>query len=375
SSTLLVGHSEDSLSDNIEVDVLNGRKYCFENTSPEGFEVSISPEFNESENEDEIEESTSRNEVDPISSSNESDSEAVDESFSNYLTDWAVKYKISHTALSDLLRNLQNHKCFTDLPRDSRTLLKTPQTTIVESVPPGNYVHFGLRQALTQLLGKANINPVELQQMSIQIGIDGLPVQRSNTNQFWPLLLHCSKPRTSVEPIGIYYGKTKPNCINDFLKKNIEDLKVILIDGIEFNGVSLQIKFQGFICDAPARSFVTATKGHTGYSGCSRCYDAGIWRSKVVFLKIREKPRTNELFRNKDDKNHHTGKSLIEELPIDIIKSVPLDYMHLICLGVVRKLMHLWLKGPIAPFKISPTMREELSSKLEKISLNFGNDF
>lgn len=48
---------------------------------------------------------------------------------------------------------------------------------------------------------------------------------------------------------------------------------------------------------------------------------------------------------------HHIGltTSRLVELPgIDLVHTFPLDYMHLVCLGVVRKLILLWLhKGPI----------------------------
>ncbi|KAL3226085.1 hypothetical protein MRX96_004527 [Rhipicephalus microplus] len=50
--------------------------------------------------------------------------------------------------------------------------------------------------------------------------------------------------------------------------------------------------------------------------------------------------------RPKAQQRHHTGHSILEELPIDIVKDVPLDYMHLVCLGLVHKLLVLWFRGP-----------------------------
>lgn len=46
--------------------------------------------------------------------------------------------------------------------------------------------------------------------------------------------------------------------------------------------------------------------------------------------------QTDSELRSVVDESHHTGKSIIEDIPgIDMISSFPLDYMHLVCLGVM----------------------------------------
>lgn len=53
---------------------------------------------------------------------------------------------------------------------------------------------------------------------------------------------------------------------------------------------------------------------------------------------------------NKEQEEHHIGDSfsLLTTLPkIDIIRIFLLDYMHLVCLGVTKKLILLWMKGPL----------------------------
>lgn len=42
---------------------------------------------------------------------------------------------------------------------------------------------------------------------------------------------------------------------------------------------------------------------------------------------------------------HHTGISLFEQIPIPMVTTFPLDYMHLVCLGQMKKLLILWLRG------------------------------
>lgn len=55
--------------------------------------------------------------------------------------------------------------------------------------------------------------------------------------------------------------------------------------------------------------------------------------------------RTNESFRSRLDENHHRCDSILEELPIDMIKNFPIDYMHAVLLGVTKRIINSWLKG------------------------------
>lgn len=52
--------------------------------------------------------------------------------------------------------------------------------------------------------------------------------------------------------------------------------------------------------------------------------------------------RTNESFVQQTDKNHHTGWSPLLDLNVDMINWFPLDYMHLVLLGVFKRLLGIW---------------------------------
>ncbi|EZA49828.1 hypothetical protein X777_11809, partial [Ooceraea biroi] len=54
-------------------------------------------------------------------------------------------------ALLQLLKNV-NGEDVKNLPLDPKTLLKTPKNIIVRDVPPGEYVHYGLKNAILDLL-------------------------------------------------------------------------------------------------------------------------------------------------------------------------------------------------------------------------------
>lgn len=56
-----------------------------------------------------------------------------------------------------------------------------------------------------------------------------------------------------------------------FLSDFIVEAKDLLTNGISINGVNLKVTIKGFVSDAPAKFFVLKTKGHSGFSSCSRC--------------------------------------------------------------------------------------------------------
>ena len=63
---------------------------------------------------------------------------------------WAIQYNISHAALAALLQILQ--KCGLDLPKDPRTLLRTPTHYTIQEIAGGSYCHVGLENNIRSLL-------------------------------------------------------------------------------------------------------------------------------------------------------------------------------------------------------------------------------
>lgn len=67
------------------------------------------------------------------------------------LSEWATQHNIKQIALTHLLKILKLH-INDDLLIDARTLLKTPRTTIIKEVIPGEYFHFGLLSGVIHFL-------------------------------------------------------------------------------------------------------------------------------------------------------------------------------------------------------------------------------
>lgn len=75
--------------------------------------------------------------------------------------------------------------------------------------------------------------------------------------------------------------------------------------------------------------------------------------------------RTDRSFREKMQEEHHLlpDGTPFCQLSIDMIKQFPIDYMHQCCLGVMRKLVILWMRGPKG-IRLSSGQIKEVSSRL-----------
>lgn len=293
------------------------------------------------------------------------------------LQSWAILNRIKRNALSDLLKLLRRHPCHSFLPSDARTLLNTPRGPCLECpitpLSPGHYCHFGLEAGLLYAISALHELPRDL---VLSFNIDGLPLSKSSNLQLWPvqcLIVNFSDQVPFL--VGAFAGPSKPASANDFLLPFVMELKNLLENGLIVNGCSVCVSLKAIICDAPARSFILCTKGHSGYSGCPKCTCEGSYKDgKIVFLDTSCEMRTDASFRQQQDPDHHKGTSVLVQLPIDTVKDIPLDYMHLVLLGVVRKLVLLWMSGPLTA-RVGPLERRLMNDASASLKEHIPREF
>lgn len=274
--------------------------------------------------------------------------EICDKSLKTQLSQWAVKHSITHLAVNDLLSILKPYH--SELPGDVRTLLHTPREIKLKTIEPGVYCHFGVKKCILKLLSYLHAADfIGLKEIELCVNVDGLPISKSSGSQLYPILCSVFNNPRKVEMIGVYHGYEKPKDANMFLREFITDLNQVIIDGVLYDGQIFKVKVKCFICDVPAKSFITYTKGHAAYMSCTKCCAIGeYFENRVCFPDTRKiELRTDLSFRSKLQEEHHLGTSLIEEIRnVDMINCFPLDYMHLVCLGVMKKLLvSLWICG------------------------------
>ncbi|KAL2102315.1 hypothetical protein ACEWY4_001483 [Coilia grayii] len=285
-----------------------------------------------------------------------SDDESVDEddgigsymSLDEALSDWAVHFKVSLVALTALLAILRVHH--PSLPKDARTLLRTTTSYTIQDLAGGTYHYFGILKAFEKSLIKIWSRIPDRHVFRLQLNVDGLPLFKSSPVQFWPILglIHGVVRKPAV--IALFCGNSKPNSLTEYVGDLVGELQQ-LSKGFVFHGKVCYMKVTSVICDAPARAFIKGTKSHTGYSGCG-------------LAEVASQCRTDQSFALMSDEDHHVSMSPLSYVGFSMVTCFPHDYMHLVCFGVVRRLLDLWFAAGPLSCRLSSRQMEQISRKL-----------
>ncbi len=150
------------------------------------------------------------------------------------------------------------------------------------------------------------------------------------------------------------------------MKQFVDECTLLSQEGITIDNLNFKFKILCIIADAPARNYLKETASYNGYHGCDRCVVKGRWSGRVIFTdKCCLKRNDYDFYRQKDRK-HHIGISPLVSLKFPMVTGFPLDYMHLVCLGVTRKLLQCWVKGPL-PHREGRRVFDSLSNQLESL--------
>lgn len=305
--------------------------------------------------------------------------------FSDRLAWWAVNENISHASLGKLLEILKSVNSLNELnvlPKDARTLLKTPKTSHITPLGTGVYFYFGITETLQNLIDRYSVKLKTTDVIHLSVNIDGVPLFKSTNESFWPILCLVKTIKllkTCVFCVALFKGTGKPNA-NHFLKDFVHETTELGNNGISLCSERLEFKITSLICDLPAKSFVLCIKGHNGYFSCSKCTLEGDFENNVMcFPETNFEKRTDQSFRDRCQPEHHIGDSLIERIPnFNMVDNVPIDYMHCILLGVVKRLLcnrkYGWVFGK-PPYKLSATVINLINIKLRGMQRYIPSEF
>ena len=289
------------------------------------------------------------------------------------LAEWAVKFNVPHTALSELLGILKTSGL--DVPADSRTLLATKRDVPIRSLAGGKYHYLGVVNGIRSTIQHSAPAP-DVHTLTLDLNIDGLPLFKSSSVSLWPILGRVRElPEREIFTIAVYSGDSKPSSLDAFLDDLVKELEVLLQEGLAHSEKHFKVVLGAFICDAPARAFLKGVKGHNSRHACERCHVVGEYlKGRMTFPDQGAALRTGEEFKMMSDEDCHVATSPLTQLNLDMVYQFPLDYMHLVCLGVVRKIIHLWFGGPLSG-RLPSQILKEVSSTMLAIKGNMPREF
>ncbi|XP_036148156.1 uncharacterized protein LOC118647409 isoform X1 [Monomorium pharaonis] len=299
------------------------------------------------------------------------------ENFQNLLRQCCLDMNINHLQTEAILRVLRSHKCFRNLPKDSKTLLKTSRDRI-NFIPIGSgvYWHIGFVKPLEKHLSfyAANEIPPVLE---IELNTDGLSLSKSNPMQYWPLQYRVINiPYFKPMIIGVYKGLDKPCNVYKFFENLLNEVKEAnRLGGILIRNHHISIVFKNFVADAAARALVLNHYGHNSSNPCSKCKVSGFrHENRTVYLGINHKKRTNEQYIYIVWMK--TIKKEKADLGIPIVTNVPFEIMHLVYLDVTMRLLNAWYDGKFGyAAKLRSSELNEMSSRYVELNKFCPNEF
>lgn len=120
------------------------------------------------------------------------------------------------------------------------------------------------------------------------------------------------------------------------------------------------LNIRAFSCDAPARSFLSEVMEHASIHGCSKCTQIGTkpHLKAVMYSTEISSLRTDETFRNRMHKIHHhthfqTRQTALETAGIGMVSQFPIEPMHLVDLGAVKKILTLIATGKVKGYRVN----------------------
>ncbi|KAE8749158.1 hypothetical protein FOCC_FOCC004065, partial [Frankliniella occidentalis] len=240
---------------------------------------------------------------------------------------WSLEYKIGRNALTGLLHILRKHN-HPHLPSSSKTLLKTPRSTVkmFKRLGTGLFWYYGILVNLIPRLTEKKLSTLNGNVIEIDIFADGVTPYKSVKTVLWPI---CG----CMKDIFIIAGVGSQSNLALFLEDLIREANE-LMSGFTDLGYHLKLVIRNLIADAPARTW----------------------------LKNR----------------YHKGPTPLMELSdFSLISQMPLEPMHLLSLGVMKRILLqlLAVKRNNCRYKFSEPLKLTIGSLSEYISLFYPFEF
>jgi hypothetical protein len=150
--------------------------------------------------------------------------------------------------------------------------------------------------------------------------------------------------------VALFYGQSKPDPVEDFTNDFVNEVLNLQANGFSANEKRRHVVLHFFICDAPAIALLKNIKAHNSLFGSERCTAKGTsFESCTTYVDpacFEADKRSGQVFVALGYfHNHQNGVAAISAITDDCISRSAFGYMHLVCLGAVRRMIGFWKKG------------------------------
>ena len=216
--------------------------------------------------------------------------------------------------------------------------------------------------------------------LALSLSTDGVPLFKSSKLSLWPVYLvilnlppNIRMNSKNVILCGIWVGPTKPamDLLLNPVTKCLQKLSTIGLDIFTPAGTfTVRAKLVIAVFDLPAKAAVLCAKQFNGEYGCSVCLHPGKRlpnNSRVYLPDVTYADRTHSQVLDAALQAVQTnstiqgvyGRSPLSDT-IDLVCSIPVDYMHCVLEGVSKWLINSWFNSHnhVEPYYIGRRVRE-----------------
>lgn len=299
------------------------------------------------------------------------------------LKKFTLKHNPSEELVGDLLSIMKDNGL--SIPKNTEELLHHRQSFAIIPMSVGRYLNFGVKRSVVSYVQKIvdESNHWFMQVLFMDLAFYVVKSEKVKGIQLPQYMIIMGKLSVQLdEPfvIGIYQGTfPSPTIGNEILQPLVDELKTLESNKFEVDGRTYCISIRAVLCDPIANSLVTCTALPNSQFGCSKCNQRG----QLQFNEgITSFPPTANLasMRTDDDfvyclqNGHHVGVPSLRELDLELKSQFVIDYKYVVCEGVMKRLMNLWLTGKL-DYRLNKESVRRISAELLLMGSNCPQEF
>lgn len=290
------------------------------------------------------------------------------------IKDFAKRHNPPIEMVNDLLKIMQQNGM--NVPKNPNTLYEPLPKFHILNMSFGKYLNFGIEKMISKLFQypAETENQVFDRELRMDVAMYVLKskIPRGiKLPQYFLIMgrINCS---TYNEPfvIGLYQGTFPTLTIaNEILKPFVDEIHHLKSQEIKCGDLhGFKVSLRSIICDPIANSLATCTSLPDSLFGCSKCNQKGQLQFNHGITSF---PPTSNLatIRSDDDfklclnNSHHIGIPILSELDIGLVSQIFIDYRSIVCEGIMKRLLQLWMTGKL-DYRLNKEAIRKISAEL-----------